>query len=64
MVQVGKQDGLDKESVLLPVFIRSIDKDRLIKKAGRLSKEKLQEVEKALKLVLGIAEEVFEDQLP
>lgn len=52
MVVVGKKEGLDKPSVLLPVFIRHIDKERLIKKIGSLSKEKLREVEEAIKIVL------------
>lgn len=54
MVMVGKLRGLDKESVLLPLFIRSIDKDRLIKKISKISKQKLLEVEDALELVLGL----------
>ncbi len=53
-VHLGKLRGLDKESILLPLFIRSIDQDRLIKKVGKLSKEKLKEVEYSLKLVLGL----------
>lgn len=57
MVLIGKNEGLDKESVILPIFVRSIDKDRIIKKIGRISEEKLQEVEKALKLVLSLSEE-------
>lgn len=52
MVYAGKPKGFDKESVFLPLFIRSIDQDRLVKKVGRISKEKLLEVEDALKLVL------------
>lgn len=46
--------GLSKDSVLLTFDIRSIDKVRLIKKIGVLPKDKLLEVEEALKLVLGI----------
>ncbi len=57
MISIGKQEGLDKESVLLPLFIRSIDQNRLIKKIGKLSKEKMQVVEKALKLILNMIEE-------
>lgn len=52
MVVVGKKEGLDKPSVLLPVFVRHIDQERLIKKIGSLSKVKLREIEEALKIVL------------
>lgn len=56
MVSLGKPESFDQESVLLPLYIRSIDKERLIKKLGRISKGKLSEVENCLKLVLGIIE--------
>ena len=52
MVFLGKPKGFNQESVLLPLYIRSIDKDRLVKKVGRISKEKLTEAEDKLKLVL------------
>lgn len=52
MVLVGKKEGLDKSSVLLPVFIRHIDQERLIKKIGSLPKVKMREVEEAIKIVL------------
>lgn len=54
MVSLGKPKGFNEESILLPVFIRSIDKDRFVKKIGKISKKKLLEIEKALKLVLGL----------
>lgn len=54
MVYLGKPKGFDKESVLLPLFIRNIDKDRLMKRIGIISKNKMQEVEEALRLVLGL----------
>lgn len=54
MVVIGRVKGLDKESVLLPIFIRSIDQERLIKRVGAISEEKMLEVEDALKLVLGM----------
>jgi mRNA interferase MazF len=62
MVLIGKQEGLNKNSVLMPLFIRSIDRERLIKKIGELQEEKLREVETAIKLILGIYEEEFENQ--
>ncbi len=54
VIYLGKPKGFDKESVLLPLFIRSIDQYRLVKKIGILAKEKLLEVEEACKLVLGM----------
>ena len=48
------ESGLDKESVVLPAEIRSVDKIRLIEKIGKISKQKLVEVEAAIKIVLGL----------
>lgn len=56
MVHLGKIKGLKEDSAFLPVYIRSIDQDRLINKVGKLSKVKLEEVEESLKLVLGMIE--------
>lgn len=50
-----KGSGLDKESVVLPTEVRAIDKARLIKRLGKISKAKLGEVEEAIKLVLGLS---------
>lgn len=52
MVLVGKKEGLEKKSVILPFFIRSIDQERLIEKMGSLTKTKLLEIEESLRLVL------------
>lgn len=49
-----KINKLGKKSLLLPVFIRIVDKGRLVKKVGSISAEKLAEVEYALKIVLGL----------
>lgn len=57
MVSVGKKEGLDKQSVLLALFIRNIDQERLIKKIGSVSKAKLQEAEEAIRLVLDLQKE-------
>lgn len=46
--------GLDKDSVIIINQLRSIDKSRLIKKVGTLSKVKLKEVGCAIKIVLGL----------
>lgn len=45
---------LEKDSVALAFFVSAIDKNRLIKKVGSITDEKLMEVEDALKLVLGM----------
>lgn len=54
MIYLGKLKGFDQESTLLPLYIRSIDRDRLIKKIGKISREKFAEAEEKLKLVLGL----------
>ena len=54
MVAVGKKEGLSKHSVLLPLFIRNIDQERLVKKIGKISQVKLQEVEDAIKIILDL----------
>ena len=56
MVFPNEENGLDKKTVILPLLIRSVDKERLIKKIGILQSDKLEEVENALKLVLGMIE--------
>lgn len=48
--------GLNKQSVILPVFVRAVDKVRLVKKAGKITQDKLEEVEDSLRLVLGMIE--------
>lgn len=55
MVRVGKREGLDAQSVILPIFIRSVDQKRLVEKIGKLDKNKLSETEEALKLVLDLS---------
>lgn len=54
LVFVSGISGFAKDSVLLPLFIRSIDKIRLIKRVGKLPDHKMEEIEAALDLVLGI----------
>ena len=54
-VLLEKEKGtFNKNSVVLTEQIRAIDKSRLIKKLDILPKEKLLEVEDALKIVLGL----------
>lgn len=55
MVKIGQAQGLDKPSILLPLFIRSIDQDRLIKQIGTIDEKTMQEIEESLKLVLDLA---------
>lgn len=57
MIVVGKREGLGKRSVILPLFLRSIDQERLVKRVGKISKLKLQEVEQALKIVLSLTKD-------
>lgn len=54
IVLTKKQTGLAKNSAILIAHIRSIDKSRLTKKVGKISKAKLSEIEEVLKLVLGM----------
>lgn len=53
MVKVSLS-GLSEESVIMTDQIKSIDKVRLLKKVRKISKQKMQEVEKAVKLVLAL----------
>lgn len=57
IITIDKPKGFDKQSVLIPLYIRSIDQDRLIKRIGKISKKKMLEVEEAVKLVLGMTTE-------
>ena len=51
-----KQGGLEKDSKALLNQIRAVDKKRLVKKLVSISKEKMQEVDEALKISLGLKE--------
>jgi mRNA interferase MazF len=46
--------GLAKVSFAKPEDIRSISKERLVKKIGQIPKEKLQELEEKIKILLGL----------
>lgn len=52
MILAGRKEGLNKQSIVLPIFIRSIDQERLVKKIGKLTETKLLEVEESLRLTL------------
>lgn len=58
VIPIDKETGVDQPSVLLPVLIRSVDQQRLIKKVGYISKAKMQEVEESIRLVLDLEEEL------
>lgn len=49
-----KEANLEKDSAILVNQIKAIDKTRLGKKIGKISQDKLFEVEDSLKLVLGL----------
>ena len=46
--------GLTRLSVVQPNQIRSIDKRRLVKKLGNISKETMQDLDIALQITLGL----------
>lgn len=51
----SKGSGLDKESIILPAEIRAVDKARLNKRLGKISKDKMKEVEEVAMLILGFS---------
>lgn len=53
-VEFRNQKGLNKASVLVVNQLGTIDKMRLIKNVSKIPKQKLLEVEEAVKLVLGM----------
>lgn len=52
-----KDSPLHKDSVALITQMRAIDKTRLLKRIGKISKAKLVEVEEAIKIVLDLTHE-------
>lgn len=54
IIVLGKPKGFDQKSTLLPLYIRSVDKNRLMKKVGRVSIAKMKQVEQSIKNVLGL----------
>src|SRR5437763_941256 len=54
IIVLNKEVGVEKSSILLPLFIRSIDQARLMKKIGSLHAKTMNEVEKAIKLILDL----------
>lgn len=56
VIKFSSQKGMEKQAALITTQMRSIDKDRLIKKISKISKQKMAEVKDAIKLVLGLEE--------
>lgn len=56
VVKIEDKIGLDRESVLIVNQIRSIDQTRLIKRVGILSQDKIEQVEEALEIALGMTD--------
>ena len=54
VVEVEEKIGLDKDSVIIVNQIRSIDQSRLLKRVGILSPDKIDQVEEALEITLGM----------
>jgi mRNA interferase MazF len=50
------ESGLPKRSAVIVNQIRSVDRQRLGKKVGRLSRESMRRVDEALKISLGLIE--------
>lgn len=59
-VKFSNQKGLKKTSVLVVNQLGAIDRLRLVEKVGKISKQKLSEVEEAIKLVLGLIDKDFD----
>lgn len=53
-IEVGTECGLNKNSVILLEQIRTIDKRRLQEKIGQLSQRKMNEVDYAIEISLGL----------
>ncbi len=54
----GTKYGLDKDSVILAEQIRTLDKRRLKEKVGRLDKETMEKVKRAIEISFGIRGEL------
>lgn len=58
----GTKYGLEKDSVILAEQIRTLDKSRLKEKVGRLDKETLEKLKKAIEISFGLRGEVNFDE--
>ena len=52
----GPESGMRKNSLILLNQIRSIDKERLIKRLGKLEEQTMERVNRAIELSLGLIE--------
>jgi mRNA interferase MazF len=50
----AKQSGLPQDSVALTFQVRTLDKSRLMRRAGRISPEKMLAIDRALRLHLAL----------
>jgi mRNA interferase MazF len=48
------EGGVDGTSVTLPDQIRAVDRRRLVKRLGRVSRDTLQQIDRSLKIVLDL----------
>lgn len=55
-VEVGSDRGLEKDSVVLLEQIRTIDKQRVKEKITQLKKDKMAEIDAALRISVGLSE--------
>lgn len=53
-VLLGKNEGLEKESIMLGEQIATIDKRRITGYIGRVQNEKMEEINNAIKISLGV----------
>ena len=53
-VLLGKNEGLEKESIMLGEQIATIDKIRITGYIGRVQSEKMEEINNAIKISLGV----------
>lgn len=58
----GSKYGLEKDSVILAEQIRTLDKSRLKEKVGRLDKETLDKLKKAIEISFGLRGKVNFDE--
>ena len=60
----GKKYGLDKDSIILAEQIRTLDKSRLKDKVGKLDKQVLEQVKKAIEISCGLRGKIsFEEYI-
>jgi len=55
-VEVGEENGLEKNSVVLLEQLRTIDKQRIKDKVTQLKKYKMNEIDEALRISIGLSD--------